>query len=97
MLASLARHMLAHALLVVKVNAALADEAGLQRKAAAGIRLARRHFTCEHKLERIMDAAAEYRAGFRGYHFPFGFRIGCHSYFTSDNRPAHPWCSHAHS
>lgn len=76
-----------------KVNAALADPAGLQRKAARGAQIARQHFTCEHKLERILDAAEEYRAGVRGYHFPFGFRIGCHSYFPSDNRPAHPWCS----
>ena len=75
-----------------KVNAALEDPAELQRKAARGIELARQHFTCEHKLERIINAAYEHKTGFRGFHFPFGFRIGCHSYFTSDQRPAHPWC-----
>lgn len=59
-----------------KVNAALADPSTLRVKAARGMRLARQHFTCEHKLERILDEAWDYKSGGRGYHFPFGFRIG---------------------
>ena len=77
----------------MQVNAALADPEELQRKAALGMHLARQHFTCEGKLDRILTAAAEHAAGFRGFRFPFGFRIGCHTYFTSDHRPANPWCT----
>lgn len=81
------------AVIAAKVNAALADPTELLRKATAGISLAQQYFTCEHKLERILDAAGEYRAGQRGYVFPFGFRIGCHSYFPADHRPANAWCA----
>ena len=77
----------------LQVNAALADPEELQRKAALGLQAARQHFTCEAKLDRILDAAAEHKAGFRGFSFPFGFRLGCHSYHTSDNRPSAAWCS----
>ena len=76
----------------MQVNAALADPEELQRKAALGMQIARQQLTCEAKLDRILDAAAEHKAGFRGFNFPYGFRLGCHSYFTSDNRPSAPWC-----
>ena len=75
------------------MNAAVADPQQLQRKAALSLQLARDHFTCEAKLDRILDAAAEHRAGFRGFSFPFGFRLGCHSYHPSHEKPSASWCS----
>ena len=43
------------------VNAALADEAGLQRKAAHAMRLGLQHFTCHRKAERVLDYVSDFR------------------------------------
>ena len=43
------------------LNGALADEAGLQRKAAHAMRLGLQHFTCHRKAERVLDYVAAFR------------------------------------
>ena len=43
------------------LNAALADEAGLQRKAAHAMRLGLQHFTCHRKAERVLDYVSDFR------------------------------------
>ena len=76
------------------INAALADEAGLQRKAARALHLGLEHFTCHKKADRILDAVDEFRRGFRGYLFPYGFRSGCQNYHWQ-HQPGlalNPWC-----
>lgn len=73
------------------IRAALDDEKELRRKAAKGMVLARKHFTCEHKTERALFLLNEHNAAFRGYYLPFGVRLGCHSYLPPyDN--VNPWC-----
>ena len=76
------------------INAALEDEAELQRKAARALHIGLQHFTCHKKAERILDAVQAYRDGFRGYIFPYGFRSGCQNYhFLHQHGLAlNPWC-----
>ena len=73
------------------LKGALADPLRLERMAGKALRLAHSRFTCHHKLNRILQYEAEYRSGFRGYYFPYGFRVGCHSYSGSFTRP-NSWC-----
>ncbi len=78
------------------VNAALEDEAELQRKATYAYDLALEHFTCHRKAERILDYVADFRKGFRGYVFPYGFKSRCKNYhFANDQRGLmlQPWCA----
>mmetsp|Transcript_24596 Transcript_24596/g.40493 ORF Transcript_24596/g.40493 Transcript_24596/m.40493 type:complete len:503 (-) Transcript_24596:219-1727(-) len=74
-----------------KLASALADPVELRRKAARAMALAHRYFTCHSKVERMLKYVDDYRKGFRGYYFPFGFRIGCHSYLKPYARP-NKWC-----
>ena len=76
------------------INAALQDEAELQRKAARALNIGLQHFTCHGKAERVLDAVQEFRDGFRGYIFPFGFRSGCQGYHFLHQRglALNPWC-----
>lgn len=71
---------------------ALGNEDELQRKAAKGILLAKKYFSCEHKVERMLDTYDEYQKGVRGYTLPFGVRLGCHSFMPPLTRP-NPWCA----
>ena len=76
------------------INAALADEAGLQRKAARALHIGLTHFTCHKKVDRILDAVDDFRSGFRGFKWPYGFRSGCTNYHF-DQQPGlalNPWC-----
>jgi hypothetical protein len=70
---------------------ALQDEEDLKRRAAKGIVLAKKHFTCEHKLERALYMMNEHNSGFRGYFMPFGVRLGCHNYLPPFDK-VNPWC-----
>lgn len=77
------------------IQKALDDPAWLKKKAAHGLYLARIYFSCEHKVERMLNAYKEYRQDFRGYYFPFGYRMGCHTYLSEgDETFAQPnqWC-----
>ena len=76
------------------LNAALADEAGLQRKAVRGLQLGHEHFTCHKKAERVLDSVEEFTSGFRGYLFPYGWRSGCQSYhfLEQPGKAYNPWC-----
>ena len=76
------------------MNAALADEAELQRKAALGLHLGLEHFTCHRKAERVLDAVQRFRAGFRGFHFPYGFSSGCQTYHFNKQpgKASNAWC-----
>ena len=76
------------------INEALADEAGLQRKAARGLHTGLKHFTCYNKVERILNAVDDFRQGFRGFRFPFGFSLGCNLYHMHDQqgKMLNPWC-----
>ena len=76
------------------INAALADEAGLQRKAAKALRLGLEHFTCHRKVDRILDAVDDFSQGFRGYKLPYGFRSGCKNYhvYHQNGKTLNPWC-----
>ena len=76
------------------INASLADEAGLQRKAARALHLGLEHFTCHKKAERILDAVDEFRGGFRGFKWPYGFRSGCQNYhfYHQPGLALNPWC-----
>ena len=72
----------------------LRDNAELKRKAAKALVLARKYFSCEQKVERMLDTFDEYQRGVRGYNLPFGIRLGCHSYTYTLTRP-NKWCGHA--
>jgi hypothetical protein len=72
------------------IQEALADEQELKRKAARGLKLAQELFWCERKAERMVRLYEDYVDGHRGYYFPFGYRLGCHSYI--DSQPSNPWC-----
>ena len=76
------------------MNAALTDEAELQRKAARALRIGLEHFTCHRKADRVLDAVQQFRDGFRGYLFPYGFRSGCQNYHFDHQhgRASNPWC-----
>ena len=76
------------------INAALVDEAELQRKAARALQLGLTHFTCHQKAERVLDAVDEFRQGFRGYKLPYGFRLGCSTYhfYKQPSLFLNPWC-----
>lgn len=74
------------------IQDALDDPGELKRKAAKGIVLARKHFTCQHKTERMLFLLSEFLNGFRGYYFPYGVRMGCHSYL-SPLENVNPWCT----
>eukprot|EP00276_Gloeochaete_wittrockiana_P002406 CAMPEP_0184671896 /NCGR_PEP_ID=MMETSP0308-20130426/85777_1 /TAXON_ID=38269 /ORGANISM="Gloeochaete witrockiana, Strain SAG 46.84" /LENGTH=522 /DNA_ID=CAMNT_0027119117 /DNA_START=107 /DNA_END=1675 /DNA_ORIENTATION=+ len=74
-----------------KLFEALLDPVELRRKASKAMAIAHRQFTCHSKIERLLRYADEYNSGFRGYYFPFGFRMGCHSYLKPLTRP-NKWC-----
>ena len=73
------------------ITKALQDPLDLQKRAAKGLILARKYFSCQKKTERALFLMDEYRNGFRGYYFPYGYRLGCHSYMTPLEN-VNPWC-----
>ena len=77
------------------INAALEDEPELKRKAVRAYQTGMEHFTCQHKAERILDYVSEFRAGYRGYNFPYGFKSSCKNYHFSKQHGLNlqPWCS----
>lgn len=75
----------------------LADTDDLRERSLRSFIYARRHFTCQSKLDNIVDVAERFWAGERGYIFPNGFSAVCRRYGVyprHDNityRP--PWCT----
>ena len=76
------------------MNAALSDEAELQRKAARALKIGLEHYTCHRKAERVLNAVQRFRNGFRGYHFPYGFSSGCQNYhfYEQHHKSSNLWC-----
>lgn len=74
----------------VLVNA-LKDEKEMKRRSAKGILLARKHMVCERKTDLAIDMVEEWHAGFRGYYYTLGHRIGCRDYLLGYKNP-NPWC-----
>lgn len=76
------------------INAALEDEPELKRKATHAHNIGMEHFTCHRKAERILDYVAEFRTGYRGYVFPYGFKSSCKNYHFNEQRDLllQPWC-----
>lgn len=70
---------------------AVKDPVELRRKAAMGIIMAKKYFTCRKKIDSILDIVDEYNKGFRGYKLSFGVRLGCHSYLYPFDKP-NVWC-----
>lgn len=75
------------------IQKALENPIKLKQMAAHGLYLARTYFSCEHKVERMLNVYKEYQQEFRGYYFPFGYRMGCHSYLKGFETP-NAWCRH---
>ena len=77
------------------INAALEDEPELQRKAVHAYHVGMEHFTCHRKAERILEYVAEFRNGYRGYIFPYGFKSSCKNYHFNEQSGLllQPWCS----
>ena len=83
-----------HEQVATTINSALADEVELQRKAVRAYQLGLEHFTCHRKAERILNYVAEFREGYRGYVFPYGFKSRCKNYHFLGQHGAlmQPWC-----
>ena len=77
---------------------ALIDKIALKERILGAKKFAQEYFTCQAKMNRILDSVAGYRAGWRGYSFPEGFRIDCNRYYSWETvNPVdierHPWCT----
>lgn len=77
------------------INAVIRNEirndAEMQRKAIKALKYARTHFTSTRKLEGMMELAADYRNGHRGYVFPTSVRSTCRRYM-SEGGWTQEWC-----
>lgn len=56
---------------------ALQDLDNLQRMAVKAFKLARQHFSCKHKVDRLLEVVARYKRGEVGYWFPYGNNSQC--------------------
>ncbi|WWC65775.1 uncharacterized protein I303_108397 [Kwoniella dejecticola CBS 10117] len=65
----------------------------LQQMAMDGFIWARQHMTTTNKVSHLMQMADHYRAGSRGYEFPYGFSMRCRSYWSQgEGAYKPPWC-----
>ena len=68
----------------ITIQTALDNDKELQKKAAYGLYIARTYFSCERKVERMLQLLKKYRSGFRGYVFNFFyFFYFCNSIFRT--------------
>nr|XP_019043618.1 hypothetical protein I302_08198 [Kwoniella bestiolae CBS 10118]OCF22548.1 hypothetical protein I302_08198 [Kwoniella bestiolae CBS 10118] len=74
------------------LNHYLENDELLQQMAMDGFIWARQHMTTSNKVTHLLKMGDHYRAGSRGYEFPYGFSMRCRSYWSGDAyRP--PWCA----